>query len=111
MIPGPRRKIGPMTQPTFLRLFRAVALCEGLSFLLLLGVAMPLKYVWAMPEAVRWTGSAHGLLFVAYAALATGLFTHLRWPLDRVPGVVFAAVLPFGTFVLERTWLREGEPV
>lgn len=89
-----------------LRWFKLIALAEGISFLLLLGVAMPLKYMAGMPEAVHWTGSAHGALFIAYVVMASLLFTHLEWPLRRAPGVFLAAVLPFGTFVLERKWLR-----
>lgn len=88
-------------------LFRIVAFCEGLSYLLLLGVAMPLKYMAGMPEAVHVVGSTHGALFMAYLALTAGLFTKARWPLDRLPGVVLAGVVPFGTFVLDRTWLKD----
>lgn len=94
------------TRPPLLRLFHAVAIAEGVSFLLLLGIAMPLKYMAGLPLAVHWVGSIHGFLFVAYVALALGLFAVLGWPLSRLPGVFLAAVLPFGTFVLERKWLR-----
>ena len=53
-----------------LKTFRIIAYLEGISFLLLLGVAMPLKYHWGMPLAVRIMGSLHGFLFVAYAPRA-----------------------------------------
>ncbi len=92
--------------PLFLRAFRAVALAEGASFLVLLGIAMPLKYGAGLPEAVQVVGLVHGLLFMAYMALGPLLFSEARWPLTRLPGFVLAAVLPFGTFVLERRWLR-----
>ena len=96
-----------MTAPSpLLRAFRAVALAEGASFLLLLGVAMPLKYALGMPVAVQIVGLLHGLLFMAYMALGPILFTEAGWPLARVPGFLAAAVLPFGTFVMERRWLR-----
>jgi integral membrane protein len=94
-----------MTSRT-LRTFRAVAAAEGVSFLLLLGIAMPLKYGAGMPLAVRWVGLAHGLLFIAYVAAAVLLFSRERWPLARAPGVLIAALVPFGTFVLDRKWLR-----
>jgi integral membrane protein len=94
------------TRPPLVRIFHAVAIAEGLSFLLLLGIAMPLKYMAGMPAAVHWVGSIHGFLFVAYVALAGGLFTVAGWPIGRLPWVMLASVLPFGTFVLERKWLR-----
>lgn len=96
----------PNAPSPVLRWFQAIALAEGTSFLLLLGIAMPLKYMAGMPEAVHWVGSIHGFLFISYVAAATLLFTHLEWPASRIPGVLAAAVLPFGTFVLERKWLR-----
>ncbi|MNX66317.1 hypothetical protein D3C86_974060 [compost metagenome] len=91
-----------------IRGFRAVAFAEGISFLLLLGVAMPLKYMAGMPMAVKIAGSLHGFLFVAYMVAAYLLFTELKWPMKRAPGVFLAAVLPFGTFVLERKWLKQA---
>lgn len=96
----------PTTPSPILRWFQAIALAEGVSFLLLLGVAMPLKYLAGHPEAVHVVGALHGFLFLAYVASASLLFTHLKWPLSRFPGVMLASVLPFGTFVLERKWLR-----
>lgn len=91
-----------------LRWFHAIAFAEGCSFLLLLFIAMPLKYMAGMPLAVKIAGSIHGGLFIAYAVAAVFLFTHAKWPLDRIPGLFYAAVLPFGTFVLERKWLRNN---
>ena len=89
------------------RWFHAIAVAEGYSYLLLLFIAMPLKYMAGMPKAVTLVGSIHGALFIAYALAAVFLFTHAKWPLSRIPGLFYAAVLPFGTFVLERKWLRE----
>lgn len=91
---------------SILRWFQAIALAEGTSLLVLVGVAMPLKYLAGRPEAVHWVGSIHGFLFIAYVAVAMLLFTHLKWPVSRLPGVLLASVVPFGTFVLERKWLR-----
>lgn len=89
-----------------LRWFKAIAIAEGVSFLLLLFVAMPLKYMAGLPLAVQITGSLHGALFIAYCVAGMLLFTHAKWPLERMSGLFLAAVLPFGTFVLERKWLR-----
>lgn len=89
-----------------IRRFRTVAIAEGVSFILLLFIAMPLKYFFGMPMAVKVVGWAHGLLFVLYYVAAVPLFTKLKWDPERVVGLGLASVLPFGTFVLERKWLR-----
>jgi integral membrane protein len=96
-----------MSNPSpIIRRFRLVAILEGISFIVLLGIAMPLKYFASMPLAVKYVGWAHGLLFISYILLAIPLFTRLKWPSDRVYGVGVASLLPFGTFVMERRWLR-----
>lgn len=89
-----------------LRRFRTVAIAEGVSFLLLLFIAMPLKYVLGMPMAVKVVGWAHGVLFVLYWVAAVPLFTRLKWDPERIVGLGLASILPFGTFVIERRWLR-----
>lgn len=85
-------------------LFRWIGLAEGLSYLLLLGVAMPLKYVWGMPETTRLVGAAHGALFIAYVALATLLAYRRPWPVRVLLYSYVASVLPFGTFVFQRKY-------
>lgn len=96
----------PTPASALLRWFKAIAIAEGTSFLFLLCVAMPLKYAAGWPLAVQVVGSLHGGLFIAYALLGILLFTHAKWPLERISGVFLASVLPGGTFVLERKWLR-----
>ena len=93
-------------QDPIIRRFRTVAILEGVSFLVLLGIAMPLKYMADMPMAVKVVGWAHGVLFVWYWIAAVPLFTKLKWESERIIGLGFASVLPFGTFVMERKWLR-----
>ena len=90
-----------------LKTFKIVGYAEGVSFLLLLGVAMPLKYVWGEPLAVRYVGMAHGLLFVAYIALLGVLRGEYNWSARRTLEGFAAAVLPFGTFIFERKLSRE----
>lgn len=81
---------------------RILALTEGVSFLLLLGVAMPLKYAAGMPEAVKIVGWIHGILFVALCFLLLKVTIEERWPLTRSAMVFIAALLPFGPFVIDR---------
>lgn len=85
---------------------RAIGFLEGVSFLLLLGVAMPLKYVWGEPAAVRAVGMAHGVLFIAYLAATLQAMLDHEWPLKRAAWVAAASVVPFGTFYADAKWLR-----
>lgn len=75
--------------------------------MILLGIAMPMKYVLGMPEAVRLVGWAHGVLFVLYVALAMHASNVHGWGLPRLLGAFAASVLPFGPFVLDRRLRRE----
>lgn len=81
---------------------RMVALTEGVSFLLLLGVAMPMKYLAGIPEAVTVVGWVHGLLFVVLCYLLLKVTLEDRWPITRSAMVFIAALLPFGPFVIDR---------
>lgn len=88
---------------------RAVAFLEGCSFLVLLGVAMPLKYFADLPIAVRIVGSLHGGLFVLFCVALALASMAARWPLRRV-GIVFASsIVPFGTFAIDSRLKREDE--
>lgn len=80
---------------------------EALSLLLLLCVAMPLKYLFDSPMAVRIVGTAHGFLFMAYIAAALVLARVEAWGLAKLIRCGIASCLPFGTFIFERE-LREG---
>jgi len=81
---------------------RAIALLEGASFVLLLFVAMPLKYLADMPLAVRIVGMAHGVLFIAFLVALGQASMAARWRSGRVALVFVAALLPFGPFVIDR---------
>ncbi|MBI3139065.1 MAG: DUF3817 domain-containing protein [Sphingobacteriales bacterium] len=92
-------------------LFRKAALAEGISFLLLLGVAMPLKYFGGQPKAVTLAGSLHGLLFVTYVVLAWEVRTRYKKDFRWLSRAALASVLPFGTFVMDKEWKREEEAI
>jgi len=94
-----------MSESPVISRFRLIARAEGVSFLVLLLIAMPLKYLADMPLAVKYTGWAHGLLFIGYWMAAVPLFTRLKWDPERIIGLGAASVLPFGTFVMEARWL------
>jgi integral membrane protein len=87
---------------------RAAGLAEGLSFVLLLGVAMPLKYAAGYPLAVRIVGWVHGLLFMFYCYALLVAATERGWPWKRSVKFFVAALLPFGPFVLDRELRAEA---
>ena len=75
---------------------------EGISYLLLLGVAMPMKYYFEMPMAVKIVGMAHGVLFVAYCLLLAACMKKFIWTLKFGAYLFIATLIPFGTFVTDR---------
>lgn len=85
---------------------RIVALCEGWSYVLLLGVAMPLKYGLDMPQAVRVVGMLHGLLFILFAAALFHAQLERRWGLGFSVLVFLSSLVPLGAFWMDRK-LRE----
>ncbi len=80
---------------------RAIGMIEGVSFLVLLGIAMPLKYFAGQPLAVRYVGWIHGVLFVLFCwALLDAKLEH-RWSVKKALGPFLAALLPFGPFAID----------
>ena len=74
---------------------------EGTSFLLLLVIAMPLKYMMGIPEAVKYIGMAHGVLFIAYILILLGAATKIKMPIWAMPAGVLGSFLPFGPFIFD----------
>jgi integral membrane protein len=85
---------------------RVVGLLEGISFLLLLGIAMPLKYFAGQPLAVRYVGMAHGILFLLYLLAIVPVALDFRWRLKTIGLAVLASFLPCGPFVLDAKVLK-----
>ncbi|MDB5385119.1 MAG: integral rane domain protein [Planctomycetaceae bacterium] len=92
----------PITQ------FRIVALAEGISFLVLLGIAMPLKYLADSPSAVRIVGAIHGGLFILYLLAIIRAAIYGKWSTGRILEAIVASVFPFGPFIFDRKLQREA---
>ncbi len=90
-----------------LRQLRVVAFLEGLSFVVLLFIAMPLKYWAGLPLAVRVVGGVHGLLFVAFLWTLFRVAVERGWPMKRWLLALVSSLIPFGTFVFDRSLKRE----
>ena len=75
---------------------------EGISYLLLLGIAMPMKYFFGIPMAVKIVGMAHGVLFLAYCILLVVQMRANKWNVLFGIYLFVATLIPFGTFVTDR---------
>jgi integral membrane protein len=85
--------------------FKIISTLEAISFLILLGIAMPLKYIWDIPEMVQVVGMAHGILFLLYLVGAYIMHQKLNWSFQTLGIVVLCSVLPLGPFYAERKYL------
>lgn len=94
-----------MTLDQQVKTFKWVSILEGVSFLVLLLIAMPLKYVWEAPQMVEVVGMLHGILFVLYIIGAFWLARALEWNLKTLFVVCISSVLPLGPFYVEKKYL------
>jgi integral membrane protein len=90
-----------------IRFFRIIALLEGTSFLLMLFVTIPLKYIWDIKEPAYFLGMAHGVLFLLYVVLALLVHFRVKWNFITLFWVLIASLLPFGTFVADQKILKK----
>lgn len=90
-----------------LSVLRLLALLEGISFLVLLGIAMPLKYYFDMPSPVKIIGMAHGVLFVLYTVNLLLVHLKFKWNIGKTTGAFIASFIPFGTFYADKKWFRD----
>jgi integral membrane protein len=88
---------------------RALGMIEAVSFLVLLGIAMPLKYFANLPEAVRVVGWVHGILFIGFFFALMLARDTMQWSLRWTALVLLAALLPFGPFVIDGRLRKEDE--
>jgi integral membrane protein len=91
---------------TALGRLRIIAFTEGVSYLILLFIAMPLKYVWGQPAAVKNFGSVHGLLFVLYILYVFLCKIEYRWTLKKTLILLGISILPFGNFYADKHYLQ-----
>ncbi|MDA9907970.1 DUF3817 domain-containing protein [Flavobacteriaceae bacterium] len=88
-----------------LKTFRVISLLEALSFLVLLLVAMPVKYILGNPELVRIVGMAHGILFVLYILGAFLFKNKLKWSNQILGVVILCSIIPMGPLYVDRKYL------
>ena len=86
-------------------IFRIVGLLEGISYILLMGVGMPLKYFSNNPSWIKALGMPHGILFFAYIILTFLIKDEQKWNFKELGIVCLASVIPFGTFYVDRKYI------
>lgn len=82
--------------------FRKIAVAEGISYILLVFVAMPLKYFAGIPEAVKYTGWAHGILFMLYVVLLVMAWLEYKWAFKKAALFGLASLVPFAPFWVDK---------
>lgn len=92
---------------TAVSLFRIISILEGISYLVLLLIAMPLKYLAGKPEAVKYVGWAHGILFVLYMLALANVWFAARWSFKKVVVAFLASLVPLGPFIFDRQLKKE----
>lgn len=92
-----------------LLIFRITAILEGISYLALFAVTMPLKYLADIPLPNKYVGYAHGFLFIAYIVLAILFWRHRKWGVKMGFILLLASLLPFATFYVDERYLKHLE--
>ena len=88
------------------KIFRIVSVLEGGSYILLLFVATPIKYLQGNPEYVKLLGMPHGILFMLYIVLAFVIQKEMKWNNKTLGIVLLCSIIPFGTFYMDKKYLR-----
>ena len=88
-------------------IFRIVSFLEGISYLLLLFIAVPIKYLQGDASYVKILGMPHGVLFMSYVVLAIVIKKQMQWNLKNLGIVVLASIIPFGTFYVDKKYLQK----
>ena len=89
-----------------INIFRIIGYLEGISYLLLLFIAVPYKYFGENEILVKTLGMPHGLLFIAYILLAFFIKPEFKWSHKDFAFILIASVIPFGTFYVDSKFLK-----
>mgnify|MGYP002714656938 FL=1 len=94
-----------------IKTLRWVGFLEGISFLLLLFIAMPMKYMFDNPILVKYVGMGHGVLFIAFLVVLFVVCEKQKWSLKMFILGLIASILPFGPFVFDAKLKKMEQPV
>jgi integral membrane protein len=91
---------------SFLNIFRIIAFLEGVSYILLLFIATPIKHFLDDPQYVKLLGMPHGMLFIGYLIMAFMIRKEMNWSSKEFMFVLLASIIPLGTFYIDRKYLK-----
>jgi integral membrane protein len=91
-----------------IKLFRIIALLEGASYIGLLFIAVPLKYIIGIDDYVKLLGMPHGILFLLYVFLVFVIYQDMKWSAKSIIIILLASVLPFGTFYVDNKYIKRS---
>lgn len=94
-----------------IKTLRWVGFLEGISFLLLLFIAMPMKYMFDNPILVKYVGMGHGVLFIAFLVVLFVVCEKQKWSLKIFILGLIASILPFGPFIFDAKLKKMEQPV
>ncbi len=94
-----------------IRQLRHIGIIEGISYLVLLFISMPLKYIYKLPQAVLINGWIHGFFFVLFAVAVLRVWKLRRWPFKRAFTAGISSIIPFGTFWFDKHLKEEQESI
>ena len=89
-----------------INIFKIVAFLEGISYILLLFIAVPIKYMAEDPSYVKMLGMPHGILFIIYIIMALYLSVNLSLSKKKRNGLLWASIIPFATFFINKRYLN-----
>jgi len=90
-----------------LTIYRIISFLEGFSFLMLIGVGVPMKYLQHNDLIVKAFGMPHGILFISYIFFSIIMKQRFSWSFKIFSIILIAAILPFGTFYTDFKYLRK----
>lgn len=88
--------------------FRIISYLEGISYILLLFIAVPIKYFLEDPSYVKLLGMPHGILFMLYIVLGIVLKNLEKWNAKDLGIILLASIIPFGTFYIDKKYLTKN---
>lgn len=91
-----------------IKLFRIIALLEGASYIGLLFIAVPLKYIIGIDDYVKLLGMPHGILFLLYVFLVFVIYQDMKWSTKAIIIILLASIIPFGTFYVDNKYIKRS---
>ena len=88
--------------------FRFLSFLEGLSFLVILFITMPLKYMFDSPMPNKIIGMVHGVLFLLYIVFAIFLKVEFNWSNKKLAVILLVSIIPFGTFWADKKYFKNS---